>query len=444
MIENPSSQTVIQKINDIMTSIKNGAVAIVSVFGISITGIGIFNGLTSDEISLDEIKVPTQFEEQGYKSDVTTVRILDEVKKLQIPQQSAKERASFIGSKNNQLDSSNLQFAGNGIDIKSIQSYIRDSLGMVTAKVSGEITAKKDGENIEYHVKMRKIPGNLILVDEKIKGSVEDVIFKTSLKLLESMDPHIAASTYWAMRDEVNALRMIDVVLGNNITSDDKYSLNLRAYINITNKRLENAQKDIDQLSKIAPDFLPLLSSKSWIAREKGDFEESLRLSNEQISRAPDKWWGHQAKAQSLKGLKRDDEAKQEYLKVIELRPEVPGPYLNAGSFFLEKSDIQQASEVLRIGVSKFDQHPLLSLNYADVLRQQKMFAYSESLYRKFLNNQKFKLYALIGLGELLSSQQKKTELKAHNVMLRQYVKENPLSSSDTKLLGKRLEALLG
>jgi tetratricopeptide (TPR) repeat protein len=188
---------------------------------------------------------------------------------------------------------------------------------------------------------------------------------------------------------------------------------------------------------------VPLLSSRSWIAREKGDFAESLRLSDEQIRRAPDKWWGYQSRAQSLQGLKQNEEAEKSYLKVLDLRPEVPLPYLNVGRFFLAKSDVPQAIEALRLGASKFSQHPLLNLTYADALKQQKMYSYAESLYRRFLNDAKFKSYALIGIGELMSEQQKFEELKVHKEILRQYIKSNPLSPGDARLLSKRLEALI-
>ena len=438
-----NSPTWTQKFNDLMASIKNGIVALASVFGIGVTGIGVYNGVSSDEISMEEIKVPSAFEEQGYKADITTLRILDEIKKYQNSNSSAKERVSFFGANQQQIQTSNLQLAGTGVDVKAIQSYIRDSLGMVTAKVSGEITARKDADAIEYHIKIRRTPENHILVDERVRGSVEDVIRQASIKLLETTDPHIAAATYWTRGDEVNALRMIDVVLSNSNPNDDKYSLNLRAYIHITHKRLEDAQRDIDQLSRIAPDFVPLLSSQSWIAREKGDFAESLRLSDEQIRRAPDKWWGYQSRAQSLQGLKRNEEAEKSYLKVLELRPEVPFPYLNVGRFFLAKSDIPQAIEALRMGSSRFAQHPLLNLTYADALKQQKMYSYADSLYRQFLNDPKFKTYALIGIGEVLSAQQKWEALKVHKEVLQQQIKINPLSPSDIKLLGKRLDDLI-
>lgn len=438
-----NSQTRTQTFNNLMASIKNGMVALASVFGIGVTGVGVYNGVSLDEISVEEIKVPSAFEERGYKSDTTTIRILDEIKKYQDSTGSAKERVSFFGASNQQLQTSNLQLAGTGVDVKAIQTYIRDSLGMVSAKVGGEITARKEADVIEYHIKIRKTPENQILVDERVRGSVEDVIQRASIKLLEATDPHIAAATYWSRGDEANSLRLIDVVLSNSNPTDDRYSLNLRAYIHITNKRLQEAQRDIDQLSQIDPDFVPLLSSRSWIAREKGDFSESLRLSDEQIRRAPNKWWGYFSRAQSLQGLKQSDEAEKSYLKALSLHPEVPGPYLNIGRYFLAKSDIPQAIEALRTGTSKFNHHPMLNLTYADVLKQQKMFVYSESIYRQFLNDPKFKTYALIGISESLTEQKKDEELKAYKAVLIQHLKVTPLSPNDAKLLGKRLDALI-
>ena len=95
------------------------------------------------------------------------------------------------------------------------------------------------------------------------------------------------------------------------------------------------------------------------------------------------------------------------------------------------------------MGSSRFPQHPLLNLTYADALKQQKMFSYADSLYRQFLNDPKFKTYALIGIGEVLSAQQKWEALKVHKKVLQQQIKINPLSPSDIKLLGKRLDDLI-
>ena len=98
-----NSPTWTQKFNDLMASIKNGLVALASVFGIGVTGIGVYNGVSSDEISMEEIKVPSAFEEQGYKAEITTLRILDEVKKYQNSNSSAKERVSFFGANQQQM-----------------------------------------------------------------------------------------------------------------------------------------------------------------------------------------------------------------------------------------------------------------------------------------------------------------------------------------------------
>ena len=71
------------------------------------------------------------------------------------------------------------------------------------------------------------------------------------------------------------------------------------------------------------------------------------------------------------------------------------------------------------------------------------MFVYAESIYRQFLNDPKFKAYALIGISESLAVQQKAEELKTYKEALRQHIKVFPLNTNDTKLLGKRLDVLL-
>ena len=428
-----------EKINAWFEATKNAVIALASVFGLSITGIGVYNGIQADEVSIDEIKLPASFEEQGYKADITTIRILDGIKQFQSSNSSAKDRVSFFGP-HNRDQPTNLQLAGSGKDVKAVQSYVRDSLGMVTAKISGVITARKTDSGTEYHVKIRRTPENAILVDLKSIGSIEDVIHQTALKILEATDPHIAAATYWSMSNESDALRMIDVVLGNDNTNDDKFSLNLRAYINITHKRYEKAQRDIDLLMKIAPDFIPLLSSRSWMAREKGDFTEALKLAEEQIFRAPDKWWGYLARAQAMQGLKRDEDASIAYIKLISMRPEVPNPYLVSGRYFVGKNDYEHATEAFRIGLSKYKDHPILNLTYADILLQEKNYVQSFSIYQRFVEIPKYRLHALIGLCEIFTAQNRNDDLKSHINLLRKFLIEHPMGENEKKLFSNRVK----
>ncbi len=429
-----------ERINNLMLAVKNGVLALASVLGIGISSIGIYNGVRSDEVTLDDIKVPATFEEQGYKSDITTVRILDQISKYQLSSGSAKERVSFFG--NQQSQPTKIELAGSGVDVKAVQSYVRDSLGIQTSKISGEITTSKVGESTQYHVKIRKSPENIVLVDFKTTGTVEVLIDLIALNILEATDPHIAAAVHWGKGDEVNALRMIDVVLGNNNPDDDKFSLNLKAYIDITKKRLGSAQQDIEKLEKIAPDFIPLLSSKSWLAREKGDFSQSLELADLQIKRAPEKWWGYQARALSLQGLKRNEEAAKAYLKLIAMKPDSPSSYLIAGRFFASQSDFEHATDAFRTGVSRYRDHSGLSLAYADTMQQAKLFLSAEGLYRQFQEDPKSRLHALIGLVETLEIQNKTDELKKQKSTLKIFLEQHPLTDLEEKVFQKRLEIL--
>lgn len=100
-----------------------------SVFGLSITGIGVYNGTQADEVSIDEIKVPATFEEQGYKADITTIRILDGIKHFQSSNSSANDRISFFDP-HNRDQQTNLQLSGIGMDVKAVQNCFRSGLSL--------------------------------------------------------------------------------------------------------------------------------------------------------------------------------------------------------------------------------------------------------------------------------------------------------------------------
>lgn len=430
-----------EKINRWLETIKNSFITLISALTVGITSTGVYNSITFDELSLEEIKVPPIFEEEGYRSEIATIRTLDTIKNLQNYSASAKDKVSFKNSLNNNQPTT-IELAGTGINIKTIQMAIRDSLGIVTEKMSGEITAKKIGQDYEYRVVIRKTPENIVIVDFKTKGTPEEVINQTSIKILEETDPHIAASHYWSKGNELDALRMIDVVLGNNNLNDDKFSLNLRAYIHLSKKRLDLAQKDIDQITSTSPDFIPVLSAKSWMAREKGEFKEALNFSEEQIRKAPDKWWGYFRKAQALQALKRDDEATEAYLKLISMRPENRNTYLVSGRYFINQQKYDLAIKVLRVGITKFKDHPQLNLLYADTLQQTMSTLQAESIYKNYSTHPKLSTHALIGLGEILKTQKKNEELKSHLIKLKKHIQDNPIEDSELKYLGKRLVEL--
>lgn len=406
--------------------IKSAAITLLAAGAASVSGVGVFHAVTSSNVVVEPIKVPPPFEERGFTSEITTARLLDEIISIERKQSSAKDRVSVL-SKDQASNLEKLQsLSVGGIDTKTIQSSIQDALGIQQQRITGEITYKKNGDDISYHVRLRKLPGNEVLLDLKTSGEPQAVLQKTALAMIEVIDPHIAASIYWRNRDEENALRLIDVVLNNDTKDDDKYSLNLRGYINITNKRLDAAKADFEAIMALDPKFAPAHGMASWIYLEKKDFDQSLSEAEKAIEFSPAKWWGYFAKARVLRDMKRTEDAAVFFKKTIELNPDAAGPYIQAGVFFgAQETKQATAISIMRKGLLSFPDNTLLHSSIGDVLVKQgeRDMAYRE--YRKALEIDGKNIAAAIGCFEIAREKNDQKTLEELKPKLHAWLLEN-------------------
>jgi tetratricopeptide (TPR) repeat protein len=394
----------VEKLTRWAEGVKSASVTLLAVGAASISGVGIMKAVTSDSVSLDPIKVPAPFEERGFSSEIATARLLDEIMTYQRRSSAAKERVSITGKNSaDELDKLQSPSVG-GIDIKSIQKAVQETLGVKKERITGEITFQKDGDDSIYKVRLRRVPGNHVLLDISAKGEPEAVLKKTALAMIETFDPLIAASIYWRDRDEQNALRMIEVVLNNDRADDDKYAINLHAYIQITHKRYDAAQKDFEKIMKIDPKFPSAHGMASWLLRAQGDLEGSMREAETTIELAPEKWWGYFQKAQTLRDMKRGDEAEASFNKTLAMKPDAAGPYFQAGQFMAGRNKLGEADSIYRKGLFNFSDSPALHAGYGGVLRKLGQPDEAQRAFGKALELDPKNQLALNGKAELEKS----------------------------------------
>lgn len=395
----------VEKLTRWAEGVKSGSVTLLALGAASISGIGVMHAVTSDSVSLDPIRVPAPFEERGFTSEIATTRLLDEIATYQRKSSSAKDRVSIHGKGAGDLEK--LQAPVAGVDFKIIQGIVQDTLGVKKERITGEITFNKDGDDTIYNVRLRRVPGNHVLLDISAKGEPEAVLKQTALAMIEVFDPHIAASIYWRNRDEANAMRLIDVVLNNDNPADDKYSLNLRGYMHISNKRFDAAQADFERIMKIDPKFAPAHGMAAWLERAKGQFEASLAEADQAIAIAPNKYFGYHQKALTLRDMKRDDEAESSFAKALSLNPDSAAPYAQAAAFKAAKGKTGEAEEIFRKGLYLFPDHAPLHAGMGDLLRKQ---GQTDAAVREFtlaLNYDPKNSQALTGKTELNKSSEK-------------------------------------
>jgi tetratricopeptide (TPR) repeat protein len=419
---------------------KSGALAAIA-FACSIMGaLGVFTSLTTSEVIFEPLKVPAPFTELGYTSEITTTRILDEVARINAQSTSTKDTKNFgnkmPGEELSKLTSLPLPGLG-GIDLKAIQDLIQGLLGVKKERISGEITFTKNKDAVIYNVRIRQLPENKMLVNFSTDADVPDVIKQTSLKIIEKMDPAVAASYYRWSKDTINALRMVDEALRNDEDYDDNYALVGRAQIYIQMKKFDLAQSDIDRIFKNNREFVPAITTQAFLFNEKGEFAKALEFSEKAKKYWPNNWRPYNNAGDALDGLGRGDEAEAAYIQTIKYNPSWWTSYDEISAFHLKRKRADLAEEVLLKGLTKFPENTKLLTSYGEYLlhanKKEQAFNYLSKAHKVEPTNVKV-WELLIRLDEYKNDP---LIIEVHK-LVREKIRDNPSAP-----IAKKLHALL-
>jgi tetratricopeptide (TPR) repeat protein len=350
---------------------KSGALTVLSFTGLLIISIAIFTSLTSSDVKFEPLKVPSPFIDLGYSPEITTTRILDEIARINALSTSTKDIKN-IGNKQPGDQLSNLQSLPlpgiSGLDLNAIQELIQGLLGIKKEKITGEITYTKQLDRITYHVRIRQMPENTMLVNFSSDAEVPELIKLIGLKIIEKLDPSVAASYYRWSKDIDNSLRMVDEALRNDEIYDDNYALVGRAQIYIQKKNFELAQSDIDRIFKKNPDFAPAITTQGFLYNEKGEFIKGLEFSDKAKKIWPNNWRPFNIAGDALDGLGRGDEAELAYIETIKRNPSWWLSYDEIATFHIKRKRMDLAEEAFHKGLVKFPDNVKLLSHYAELL----------------------------------------------------------------------------
>lgn len=419
---------------------KSGSIALFAFAGSIIGAIGVVTSLTTSEVMFEPLKVPTPFTELGFTSEITTTRILDEVARINALSTSTKDTKNFgnkqPGEELSKLSSLPLPGVG-GIDIKDIQDLIQGMLGVKKERISGEITFTKHKDSVMYHVRIRQMPENKLLVNFSTDAEVPDIVKQISLKIVEAMDPAVAASYYRWSKDIDNALRMVDEALRNDEAYDDNYALVGRAQIYILKKKFDLAQSDVDRVFANNPEFVPALNTQGFLYNEKGEFAKALEFSEKAKKYWPKNWRPYNIAGDALDGLGRGDEAEAAYIETIKFTPSWWTSYDEISAFHLKRNRPDLAEAAFQKGLLKFPENVTLLSHYAEHLlssnRKEQAFNYLSKAHKIEPNN--MKVWVSILAIEDYKNDPLAIEIKK---LATEKIKENP---SDLSL--KKLKSLL-
>ena len=364
--------------------VKNGSIAAFAFATACVTAIGIFLSVTTSSVVFEPLLVPTRFVEQGYSPEITTTRILDEISRINELSTTTKDKKN-IGAKQPGDKMANLQSV-HGVDLRMAQSIVQDLLGVKKEKIAGEITFHTEKDRVIYQIRIRSLPKNTLLVDFKTSSNIPDVIKEIALKLIEKMDPGVAASYYRWSKDIDSSLRLVDEALRNNDTYDDNYALVGRAQIYIGRKKFEMAQQDLDQIFKTDPQFVPALNTQAYLLNEQKQYGKAMEFALKAKSYWPERWQPHVNIGNAAEGLGKNDEAEAAYRSTIAYNPTWPSVYDDLAAFFIQRNKRDFAEHIYHKGLQKFPINTELLLHYGQFLlaagRQEQALDYLVKAYR--------------------------------------------------------------
>lgn len=377
-----------ERANNILDLVKSGSMSLLSIFVVVVIFLTLYKSFKTTDIQVEPLQVPISFSEKGFTSEITTIRLLDEISKIHKISTSSLPSRKNISNKLPGDEISKLQSLPvvGTIDFKSIQNLIQDTFGISRSRISGEVTVITKDLNPTYQVRIRSLPENVLLVDFEKQGEISEVIKASAIKLVESLDPLAAASYYRWSKDTDNFLRMVDESLRNDDSGDDIYALLQRASSYIQRKKFDLAQDDLNQMFKKDPNFPWAINIQSYLFNEQKEYEKGFEWSSKAVKLLPNYWQPHSNLADSLAGLGKIQDAEAEYLKTIELNPTWASQYVDVILFLQANNKNADIEKLFHRGIRKFPTNSQLLVLYASYLdklgRKEQALHYLNAAYK--------------------------------------------------------------
>lgn len=349
------------------SQLKDAAAALLVGISSAVVVIGLYKASFSEAIGFEPLMVPSSFQDKGYTKEVSTTRLVDEIKKINQGATTTKSRSSVSGkAPGEELAKINSLPLPGGIDVKAIQDFIREMLGITTRSITGDITVVGKPDEQKFFVRIRMEPEGVLLVDGIFGGEPDAVLKFAALKIIENLDPVVAASYYRNNKNLDDAFRCIDLALTNGKPQDDTFALSQRAQIYLGQKKFELAKADLDELFKLDPNSPQGLGVQSYWYNEQKMFKEGMAYAERQKKVRPDMWHSYFNKADSLIGLGLD--AESEMLEGLKHKPNKGWAYVDTAEYLMKKGKNDDALKILKVGAGRFPDSFEVNFSYGKKL----------------------------------------------------------------------------
>jgi tetratricopeptide (TPR) repeat protein len=237
--------------------------------------------LTNNPVVVEPVSVPDALAKQGYTPKIIGQRIVDDIYKIQRAATTVKERRDLMPEWA-QLD---VEMPGAGMSVKEIGRIIKESLGIPTSRISGEVVM------VNQHFRLRLRFGGGRQTAETPPLAAEklgDMIHLGAQQSVKAIDPFLLASYFYATKDQDAMLEMIRYCLANDPAQDDPWALNLWGIHYADRKQWPDAIKKYRAAVKIDPQFA--LAYQNWgnAYEKQGEYKMAVEKYRQSTDLDPD------------------------------------------------------------------------------------------------------------------------------------------------------------
>jgi tetratricopeptide (TPR) repeat protein len=271
----------------------NLAVTLLAIFGT----VAVVQATWHQSVLLDPIRVPKELSDLGYTDEVVSRHIRDHITEVGRLARTSKTGGvlavlwtdpdgthtaatrSFQGTLESKLPEFEMSFSG--VSLGTLVSLVRNVIGISDTKIGGDVTVDpttaggSSGDarkNHKYRLTLRVNDRPLDVTDGQVSDSLDKLFRHGAVRIVEHIDPYIAAAYLFQNGDPEAATRQIAICLITCTAEYGPWLLNLRGSIARSQKYSQAALNDYSAAIDKDKNFSLAYYNRALVHLDDGNF----------------------------------------------------------------------------------------------------------------------------------------------------------------------------
>ncbi len=344
-----------------------------------------------DSALIDPIQVPDSLAKEGYRPEVITQRLMDEV--LEIRREAASRREGReIQPEWRQL---NIELPGTGISLPSLVRIVKRFFSSSESRVTGEIVV--DGD--QYELRLRFLGhGVHAEIPSRSKADLGELLQLGAREMMKISDPYILAA-YLADSDPEAALKAIVLSLENDLDDDDPWAYTLWGWLLTSEGRYDEAIEKYRAALELQDDFILAASDWGLTLARKGEHDKAIEQYRRTLQWDPNFHAAFNNWGVALIEKGEPEAAIEKFRAALKIDPRFVRAYNNWGAALARQGHHDDALEIYATALDIDPWNAVAHRNWGDALLAKKDYPGAVEKYRRAVELDPDDAHTFLNLG---------------------------------------------